>query len=301
MENLNYHHLYYFWVAARTGGVAAAARELLISQPTISTQIKSLEAAVGEKLFRRAGRGLALTEAGHVAFEYANEIFGLGRELLGVLRSESKGRRPRLVIGVTDALPKIVTQEILAPVVDRDDDTLLTVLEGKLEDLLGELALHRLDLVLSDVPAPPDVSVQAFHHELGSSGLAFVARPRVARRLQKGFPASLDGAPVVLPTGNTAMRRSLDKWFAQHEVRPVIRAEVEDPALLKVLAAEGSVAAPVCLAFVEKTASRYGLSMFGEAEGCVERFFAITTERRLKGGAVRELTAAARGRLARES
>ena len=294
MDNLNYHHLHYFWVAARAGGVSAAARELLVSQATVSQQIKSLEAALGQPLFRRSGRGVAVTEAGQVAFDYADEIFGLGREMVGVIRSEAPERRPRLAVGVTDAVPKSVTREILAPVLQSDDECRLVVREGKLEDLLADLALHRLDLVLSDVSAPSSASLRVFHHELGSSPLSLVARPPLAQTLVDGFPGSLDGAPTVLPTENTAMRRSLERWFEQHDVRPTIRAEVEDPALLKVMAAEFDAVAPICDVILAKTMKRYGLAFVGEAEGCVERFYAISTERRIRQGAVRAITASAR-------
>lgn len=295
MNQLNYHHLYYFWTAARTGGVAAAARELFISQPTISTQIKTLETALGQKLFRRAGRGLVLTEKGQLVFDYADEIFSIGRELVDVLSTDSTGRRARLVVGITDALPKLVAHDILSPALDSDLAVRLIVREGKLEDLLAELSVHRLDIVLTDVPAPPNLNVRVFHHELGASPLTFLARPKLARRLRRRFPASLDRAPMVLPTENTAMRRSLERWFDQQGVRPEVVAEVEDSALLKVLAAERDVVIPVCSLIAEKTKVRYGLAMLGTADGCVERFYAISAERRLKNRAVRAITEAARG------
>ncbi len=296
MEWLNYHHLRYFWVAARAGGIARAAAELHRSQPTVSAQIHALEQAVGAGLFARRGRSVVLTETGHQVFRYADEIFSLGRELREALRGRTPGRPLRLVVGIADVLPKLVAQRLLAPALRLPEPMQIVCREDKPERLLAALSLHELDVVLSDVPGSPDVKVRAFSHLLGECGVTFFAARRHAFR-RRGFPHSLDGAPMLVPTAASALRRALDPWFEKVGVRPLLAGEFDDSALLKVFGQAG--AGVFCAPTVIETHVRraYGVRVIGRAEEVRERFYAITVERKLKHPAVVAISAAARNRL----
>src|SRR5512135_1521856 len=212
MEWLNYHHLHYFWTVARAGSIAGASRELRLSQPTISNQIKTLEAALGHPLFERQGRRLVLTDVGRTVARYADDIFHTGRELLQALKGLPTRDRLPLVVGVADVIPKLVAERLLRPAVAAVPEVRLVCREGPLPRLLASLALHELDVVLADAPAPETVKVKAFDHLLVDCGVTFLAAPGLAH-LRKGYPASLAGAPVLLPAAGTALRRSLDRWF----------------------------------------------------------------------------------------
>jgi LysR family transcriptional activator of nhaA len=296
---LNYQHLLYFWVVAREGGVQRATRVLHLAQPTISGQIKVLERQLGERLFVRRGRHLALTDVGQVVYRYADDIFTLGQELREALAGlPGAGRPARFAVGISDSLPKLTTFRLLAPALEPAGRFRLVFRIGKTDALLSELAAHALDLVLTD--APPAASggaapaVRTFSHLLGESGASVFAAPPLAARLRRGFPASLDGAPWVLQTPNTALRRSLDAWFAEQGVRPAIAAEVEDVALLQVLGQEGLgvFAAP---SVVEAEIRRaYGVRVIGRLERVRERFYAVSVERKLKHPAVVAISEAAR-------
>jgi len=252
---INYNHLHYFWHVAREGSITAAARALHMGVPGISAQLKQLESALGVTLFQRKGRGLELTEDGRLAWEYADEIFSRGQELLTALAG-SAGRPPaEFRVGVSDALPKTVAWRLLEPALRLPDAPRLVCREGHPDELVGELARHRLDLVLSDAPTPREVDVRAFQHRLGQSGMTFFAEPRLARSLRPGFPGSLVKAPVLLPGARSALRRSLEHWFEDHDVHPTVAGEFDDGALLKVAGREGLgvFAAPV---YCTKIASR---------------------------------------------
>ncbi|HEV8245239.1 MAG TPA: LysR family transcriptional regulator, partial [Polyangiaceae bacterium] len=231
MDWLNYHHLYYFWRAARLGSVTQAARELRLAQPTISGQIRLLEQRLGAPVFARRGRNLELTDTGRMALRYAEDIFTLGRELLDVARSRPSGHPLRLVVGVADVLPKVMVHRLLEPAFGLAEPIRLICYEDETERLLASLAVQRLDLVLSDAPLPPSIGVRAFHHLLGESPIAFFAARPLARKLKRDFPRSLDGAPLLVPTENTALRRALDQWFHEISVRPRIIGEIADSAL----------------------------------------------------------------------
>ena len=293
---LNYHHLLYFWTVAREGSIARASAVLHLTQPAISAQLRTLQRAFGEKLLERRGRGLELTEAGRVAFRYADEIFTLGRELQDTLAGRVVGT-PRLRVGVVDALPKLVAYRLLEPAL-RGDATRLHVREGPLERLLGDLALHALDVVLSDAPVPPTVRIAAFNHAIGECGVTvFAARALATPSMRRRFPASLDGAPFLLPGEGTALRRSLDAWFEEEGVRPVVVGEIGDSALLKVFgqAGVGLFAAPSA---VEAEVQRqYGVRVVGRTERARERFYAISAERRIRHPGVQRITEAARDEL----
>jgi LysR family transcriptional regulator, transcriptional activator of nhaA len=297
VEWLNYHHLRYFWTVAKEGSLKHAAEKLHVSQPSISGQLSELEEALGEKLFRRSGRSKVLTDAGQVAFRYADEIFTLGRELVNAVKQRPTAQTLRLYAGVADSFPKLVTNEILQPVFAMAQPVHVICREGKLEDLLGQLAAHRLDIVLADEPASSGTKVRTFNHLLGESATALCASGRLARLLKKGFPKSLHGAPALLPSDNTSLRRALEVWFRSAGVEPRVVAEFEDLALMKVMAAEGRgfIALPSIAA--DEAVVRYGFQVLGTAETCRVQFHAITAERRIVHPAVAVMTDQARRRL----
>ena len=298
MNWLNYHHLHYFWVVAREGSVTAACEVLHLSQPTISGQIRELERAMKAPLFEKRGRGLALTETGRAVFRYADDIFALGRELMDAVGGRPVGRPVRLRVGVVDVMPKLIAHLLIEPALRLPEPVRVVCMEGKLDRLAAELTIHNLDVVLSDTPLPPTVKAKVYTHLLGESGVAFVGVPRLAELYKAGFPKSLDGAPFLLPTEGTVLRRSLDQWFDALGVRPVIRGEFEDSALLKTFgrAGEGVFAVP---AAAERDVRRhYGARRIGRAEGVRERFYAVSVERKLKHPAVVAISESARRSLA---
>jgi LysR family transcriptional activator of nhaA len=283
MDWLNYHHLYYFWVVARTGSVAAASRELRLTHPTVSTQVHQLEHILGEKLFRRAGRGLALTDVGQMAFRYANDIFGLGREFMDVVKRRSKVASTRLAVGVTDVLPKSIVQRLLEPALRMKGSLHLVCREDRsLHDFLHELSRHALDLVLADAPAGIGSPLKLFNHVLGDSGTTVFASEGTARGLRKGFPKSLDGKPFLVPGVNAAFRRELDHWFDVQGIRPRIVAEVDDTSLVQVLAAGGYGACAGPTVMAPDARAHYGLRSVGDVPSLRQRFYAISVERRLR-------------------
>lgn len=294
---LNYHHLLYFWAVAKHGTIVRAAEELRLAQPTISGQIRALEDSIGERLFKRSGRNLVLTDAGRLVYQYADEIFSLGRELTDTLKGRPTGRPMRLTVGVADVLPKLVAHRLLAPALRMSPAVQVVCREDKTERLLAELSTQAFDLVLSDAPVGGAVRVRAFNHLLGECGVSFLGSKALAEKYKSGFPGSLDGAPVLMPTENTLLRRSLDQWMDSHSVRPRIVAEFEDSALLKVFGrnGEGIFAAP--RAVEEEICSEYGVDVIGRTEGIRERFYAITVERRIKHPAVQAISDEARDKL----
>ncbi len=291
---LNYHHLRYFWTVARLGSIARATEELHLTQPGISAQLRTLEIALGEQLFSRSGRTLALTEAGRVVFRFADEIFTTGREMQETLAGRSTGRPSRLTVGVVDALPKLLTYRLLEPAQGMWEQVRLVLREDKPERLLADLAIHALDLVLSDAPVPSTVRVRAHSHLLGESGITIFGTPELAAAHRRRFPHSLDGAPFLAPTDNGMLRRSLDTWFAQHRLHPLVVAEIEDSAVLKVFGQRGLglFAAPTV---IEREIRRqYAVRVVGRLDAVRERFYAITAQRKLTHPAVLAITRAAR-------
>ena len=294
MSWLNYHHLMYFWTVATEGSIVKASSKLGLAQPTISGQIKTLEESLGEKLFARSGRTLVLTEAGQVVYEYANEIFELGNDLLETLRGRPGGRQAKLVVGISDVVPKLISHRILSAALELDEPVRLVCVEDKTERLLAQLSIHGLDMVLSDQPISGSVRVRAFNHLLGECGLSFMASRDLAASHRAHFPASLNGAPMLLPTDDTSLRRGLDRWFHQREIRPRIVAEFHDSALLKVFGehSSGIFAAPS--AIEEEIASEYSVELVGRTDEVMERFYLISVERRIRNPAVAAISANAK-------
>ena len=294
MNWLNYHHLHYFWVVAREGSVTKACEILHLTQPTISGQLRELEKAMKGPLFEKSGRGLALTETGRAVFRYADDIFALGRELMDMVGGRPVGRPVRLRVGVVDVMPKLIAHLLIEPALRLPEPVRVVCTEGKLERLAAELTIHNLDVVLSDTPLPPTVKAKVYTHLLGECGVTIVGTPKLVEAYKAGFPKSLDGAPFLLPAEGTALRRSLDQWFDALDVRPAIRGEFEDSALLKTFgrAGEGVFAVP---AAAERDVRRhYGTRRIGRAEGVRERFYAVSVERKLKHPAVVAISESAR-------
>ena len=297
LQWLNYHHLLYFWVVAREGGLVPAGKVLGLTHPTLSTQIRALEDSLGEKLFVKSGRRLTLTESGRIVLRYAEEIFGLGREMIGAIKGRASGQPRRLDVGVVDVVPKIVVRRMLQPALELAEPVRLQCYEDSLERLLADLALHSLDIVISDAPVPPGSSVRAFNHLLGDTGISFFGTKPLAAAYKRGFPRSLDGAPMLLPLEGLGLRRSLNQWFDRHGIVPRVIAEFEDSALLKVFGAEGTGVFPGPTVVETQIASQYRVQVIGRVEEVRERFYAISVERRLKHPAVLAISDAARHEL----
>jgi len=297
MEFLNFHHLRYFWVVAREGGLTKAAAKLHVSQPTISAQIQALEGVLGEKLFRRSGRNLRLTDVGQHVLSYAEEIFSIGQDLVSSVKQRPTSRPLRLHLGVADALPKLVTYRIIEPIFSLEQPVQVSCWETKLSDMLVELAAYRLDIVLADEPASSGVNARIFNHLLGECGVTFCAEATLARKLRRGFPKSLNGAPALLPMANTGLRRSIEKWFHANGIRPRLVGEFEDPALLHVFAFHGLGFIPVATLVAKEAATRFGFGVVGRTDACRQRFYAITPERKLTHPVVTAITSDARSRL----
>ncbi|MBD3402835.1 transcriptional activator NhaR [candidate division GN15 bacterium] len=297
MTWLNYNHLWYFWTVARAGGVVAAAKELRLAPSTISNQVHQLEESLGQKLFVRAGRRLDLSEAGRVAFRFAEEIFSLGRDLQDTLAGRLTDKPQRLEVGVTQVLPKLVSWKLLAPLETLDNRIRLICREGAHQSLLSELAQHRLDVVLTDMPVTADSGIRAYNHLLGECGVELFATEELADRCGTALPGSLQGAPFLLPTYESSLRHLLEQWFERHRVRPDVVAEFEDSALLKVFAQKGAgmFVAPSVIA--DEVIRQYHVRSLGPMEGIVERFYAVSAERRFGHPAVEALAEAARERL----
>ncbi|KJV07035.1 transcriptional activator NhaR [Methylocucumis oryzae] len=282
MERLNYQHLYYFWVVAKQGSISKACEILHLAQPTISGQFAVFEQHIGSQLLRKEGRKLVLTDTGRTVFNYAEEIFTLGRELTQTLKGHHTDRGLRLHLGITDALPKLVAYRLIEPLLRQAEPVQIYCYEDKTERLLAEIALHAIDLVLSDMPATPASGARLFNHLLGEAKVGVFATPSLGVRYQDNFPRSLNGAPFLLPTTNTALRRSLNQWFDSQELSPVVKAEVENSALLKTFGAAGVglFFSPIIVA--NQINQQYGTVLLGQIEGVVERFYAITAQRKLK-------------------
>jgi len=294
---LNYQHLRYFWAVSRHGNLTRASAELHLTPQTVSSQIHDLEDGLGEKLFARQGRRLVLTDIGHVVFRYADEIFSLGRELQDVVRGLPAGRPIHLAVGVADVLPKLVARHLIEPALRMEEPVHVICHEATPERLLAELAIHGLDVVLTDAPIPPAVKVRAYNHLLGECGITFMASGKLASSLRKGFPGSLDGAPCLMPVRGTALRHELDTWFSTRSIRPDIVGEFEDSALLKVFGQAGMGFFAVPSVVEDEVGVQYDVEPVGTVDEIVERFYAISVERKVRHPAVAAICDAARGDL----
>lgn len=294
---LNYHHLFYFWTIVREGSVSAASRALRLAQPTVSEQLKELESSLGVALFHRRGGRLVLTESGSHVYRYADEIFALGRELTDTLAGRTTARAARLLVGVADVMPKLIVERLLAPALKTKPELRLVCYEDRHERLLSDLSLYELDVILTDTQVTSSAGFRGFAHLLGESPIGLFAKPKLAERLRKNFPRSLDDTPLLLPIEPTTMRASLMRWFDSHGVRPRIRGEFQDNALLMVFgrAGEGVCAAPTVLA--EEIMAQHRLSLVAQLEGVRERFYAVTAERKITHSGVQAITEAARTEL----
>jgi len=297
LEWLNYHHLLYFWLVVREGGLAKAAARLRLSHPTVSAQVRALEGALGEKLFVRQGRRLVLTEMGRVVHGYADEIFTLGRELLDTVKGRPTGRPQRLVVGIAEVMPKLVVKRLLDPALAVTPKVRLVCREDKTERLLAELSMHEVDVVLSDGPIPAGSALRAYNHLLGDCAVGIFARRDLAARHRADFPRSLEGAPMLLPTTATNLRRSLDQWFDLRGVRPIVVAEFDDSALLKVFGQDGLGLFPAPIAIGRAVCRQYGVAPVGQLDDVRERFYAISAERRIRHPAVQAICDTARAGL----
>ena len=297
MEWLNYHHLLYFWTVSKEGSVSKAAAAMHVAQPTVSAQLRSLERSLGQQLFTRQGRFLKLTPEGEAVFRYADEIFSLGRELMQNVKGDSQAAPKRFRVGVSDALPKLTTYRLLEPALTMQPAFRLHMRIDKTERLLGELAVHAVDLVIADVPMTPSLRVRAFNHLLGETTVSIFGTRELARSARRDFPRSLHGAPLLLQTTNTAMRQSLDQWFDAHHVEPNIVGEVEDMAMLQTLGEHGLglFAAPTVVR--KEICRRYKVAWVGELDRVSEKFYAISIERRISHPAVRLIADQAKRRL----
>jgi LysR family transcriptional activator of nhaA len=294
MNFLNYHHLLYFWMTAREGTIQKAAERLHVGQPAISTQLRQLEQSLGQKLFRKSGRTLELTETGRIAWRYADEIFSLGQELTDAVRGHSTGQSVRFAVGVVDAMPKLMARRLLEPALQLSPDLRLICTEDSLPRLLEQLTAHQIDLVLSDAPVTASMNVRAFNHPLGDSAVGLFGIRKLARRVRSDFPQSLNNTPILLPDRATALRRSLDSWLQQNDLHPLIRGEFSDKALMKAFGLTGEGLFPGTMAIAEEICRHYDSELVAELPHVREQFFAISAERRIKHPAVLAIASTAR-------
>lgn len=286
MEWINYHHLLYFWTVAREGGLSPASERLRLAQSTLSGQIKTLESSLGHSLFEKRGRGLVLTETGRMVFRYAEEIFSLGQELLDTLQDRPVGLPLRVTIGIADAVPKPVVRRLLEPALAVPGGVKLTCIENKPENLLVELALHNLDAVIMDAPASSQIKLKANSRLLMQSGVSFFGSPDLHKAYHASFPESLDGAPVLLPTVNTSLRRSLENAFKNLGVTPKIVGEFDDAALLASFGQLGVGLFPAPNALMEEIQQQFKSLVLGDVPGVVEKYYMITVDRKIKHPAI---------------
>jgi LysR family transcriptional regulator, transcriptional activator of nhaA len=300
VEWFSYQHLYYFWVVSKEGSIVNACKRLHLSQPTVSAQIRALESALGEPLFDRVGKRLVLNAEGRLAARYADEIFTLGQEFLNTLKGRPTGRMPLLRVGVVDVIPKSIVRDILDPIYEGSDRIRLVCREEKAEVLFMELASQKLDILITDAPLGPDAKIKAFSHLLGESGMTFMATPKLAARLRKGFPKSLDGAPMLVPMDNTVIRRSLDQWLDSNRIKPDIIGEFQDGALLDAFGMQGRGVFMSPTVGEKSIRGRSDVSIVGQAPEVRGQFYIISPEKKVRNPAAALILEATRKRLAPE-
>ncbi|MFY7877799.1 MAG: transcriptional activator NhaR [Pirellula sp.] len=297
MNWLNYHHLQYFWAVSQEGSVAKASEKLHVTPATISIQLRDLEKQLGVKLFRKAGRGLALTEMGTAVQSYANDIFATGQELLDMVHGRP-GEGPILFrVGIKDVMPKLIAYQLLEPTLQTAQEIRVACHEGDVSRLIADLAIHKLDVVLSDTPIDPSMKVKAYSHLLGESDVVLVGTKELAKKVRKDFPDSLNSTPILLPMKDTVLRRSLDIWFDENEIRPQIRGEFEDSAMMKIMGKAGVGVFPVTAIISEEVQAMYRVESIAKVPGVTERFYALSVERKIKHPAVLAISEVARKKL----
>ncbi len=292
--HLNYQHLQYFWTAAREGSISAAASRLMLAQPTVSAQISQLEKTIGEPLLERGPRRLALTETGRIVFSYAEQIFGLGRELQDALDGRERERPLRFAVGVADVVPKLVALALLQPAMRMDQPVRVICREDKSDRLLADLAIHTLDLVITDAPPPPSTRVRVFSRRLVDSPVAMYASGELAPKLKRAFPRSMNNVAMLLPTDNTALRRSIERWLIAQRISPRIVGEFEDSALMKVFGESGGFVYPAPTVIESHIRRQHGGQRIGVVPDVREHFYAVTSERRMRHPAVVAVSEAAK-------
>ena len=297
MAPLNFHHLHLFRAVARAGTLARAAAELQLTEPTVSTQIKALEQQFGQPLFTRTTRRLQLSDAGQTALRYADDIFSLGDELSRAMAGEAGDRPRRLLVGIADVVPKLIAYRLIEPALRLGDALTLSCMDDAPERLMAALSVHALDLLITDAPITPAANVRAFNHLLGESGTTIFGTATLAARFAAGFPASLHGAPFLLPLYGSTIRRGLDAWFQQQDVRPSVTGEYADSALMKVFGQNGHglFAAPTVLE--SEVCQQHDVQVIGRLPEVTQQFYAISAERRIEHPAVTAIARAARTRL----
>lgn len=281
MDWLNYHHLLNFWLVAREGSVRQASEVLHVTPASVSIQVRQLERALGVKLFNRRGRGLVLTDIGEQVASYAEEIFSTGRELMEMVRGRPVGRPMELRVGMREVMPKLVAFQLLQPALEIDTPVRLVVQEGDMATLITDLAIHKLDVVLTDTTLDPLYKIQAHSHRLGSSDVLVVGAKKLSNRYRREFPSSLDGAPFLLPTDNSVLRRQLDRWFSDLNVAPMIVGEFADSAMMKIAGRSGLGLFAIPAIIEEEVRKLYGLTRVGLAAGIEEQFYAVSVDRRV--------------------
>lgn len=289
---MNLKHLRYFWAVASFGGVSRAAEKLELSPQTLSGQIADLQLELGVQLLQQIGRGLELTDAGRVAYSYADEIFGLADELATHVRAMPSGRSKVFRVGITDAVPRSLAYRLLAPII-ADGNVRLTASHDRLDVLLAELGLHQLELVIADRPTPSGSAIRAFNHVLGDSGVGLFAAPSLAQQLRPGFPATLKDVPLLIPGGDSVLHNQFRVWLEAQRLGARIVGEFEDGGLMKTFGASGAGAFPAAVAVRAEVERLYGVEFIGLLEGVSERFYAISTERRATDPQVKKILALA--------
>lgn len=292
MMTLNYKHLHYFWVVAQEGSITRAAERLGVAVQTISGQLSLLERQLGKALFNSQGRGIVLSEAGRLALGYADQIFQIGEALVDAVQSCDREAMLRLRVGISDGIPKLLAYKLLSSVTQMPDDVRLVCDEGEFESLLADLALHRLDVVLTDRAAPVSGNLKVFSTRLGDFENGLFATQELAERHGGNFPKSLDGAPLLLPTRHNALRGRIDRWLESNEIRPKIVGEFEDSALLNTFGRGGLGIFPAPLVLANQIALQLEAQPLGSMSGVSEQIYAISNERRIRHPAIEVLCAA---------
>lgn len=294
---LNFRHLYYFWMVAKEGSVTRAAERLNVAVQTISAQLALLEQSIGKSLLAPQGRRLVLTEAGRMALGYADQIFLLGEQMQEALTESDAEHTMRLTVGISDSLPKLISVRLLEAALRLPERVKLVCYEDKFESLLGDLSVHKLDVVLTDRPVPSGTTLRVFSHLLGESEITLFGVPALTKRYRAKFPASLHAAPLLLPTRNNAIRGRIDHWFEARELRPDVVGEFDDNALLNTFGRSGLGLFPAPSALAADVEEQFGAVPVGELTQVREQFYAISNERKIKHPAVDAILSAIHGRV----